>query len=57
MAERKKKGFALLSPEERRSRARQGGLSVPAEKRAFYQDRDLAAEASAKSHESRKKTE
>jgi general stress protein YciG len=40
-----KRGFAAMSPEKRREIARRGGLGVPAEKRTFSKDRDLAAKA------------
>jgi general stress protein YciG len=39
----KPRGFAAISPERRREIASMGGLSVPAEKRSFSQDRDLAS--------------
>ena len=44
----KLRGFAALSPERRREIARKGGQSVPAEKRTFAKDRELAAEAGRK---------
>lgn len=40
-----KRGFAARSPEKRREIAAKGGASVPAEKRSFSQNRDLAASA------------
>lgn len=40
-----RRGFAAMDPEKRRAIARQGGASVPAEKRSFAQDRDLAVRA------------
>lgn len=40
-----KRGFASMDPERRREIARLGGASVPAEKRAFSQNRDLASTA------------
>lgn len=40
-----KRGFAAMSPEKRRQIAAKGGASVPAEKRSFSQNRDLAASA------------
>ena len=40
-----KRGFASMSPERRREIAALGGASVPAEKRSFSQDRQLAAGA------------
>lgn len=42
------KGFAAMDPERRREIARKGGASVPAEKRAFAVDRDLAVGAGGK---------
>ncbi len=43
----KPRGFAAISPERRREIASKGGLSVPAEKRSFSQDRDLASRSGA----------
>jgi general stress protein YciG len=43
-----RRGFAAMSPEKRREIARRGGASVPAAKRSFSQNRDLAANAGAK---------
>ena len=43
-----KRGFASLSPERRVEIARKGGGSVPAEKRSFSQNRNLARTAGAK---------
>ena len=40
-----KRGFAAMSAERRREIAARGGASVPAEKRSFSQNRDLAASA------------
>ncbi len=42
------RGFASMSPERQREIARKGGRSVPAEKRSFSQDTDLAASAGRK---------
>lgn len=42
------RGFALLSPEERKKIAAKGGGNVAAEKRSFSQNRELAAEAGRK---------
>ena len=42
------RGFASMSMEKRREIASKGGKSVPADKRAFSQNRDLAAEAGRK---------
>lgn len=44
----KKTGFALMDPEKLREIARRGGAAVPAEKRSFYKDRDLATDAGRK---------
>ncbi len=43
-----KRGFASIDPEKRREIASKGGKSVPAEKRSFAQNRDLASEAGRK---------
>jgi general stress protein YciG len=45
---KKPKGFAAMNPERRKEIARQGGASVPGEKRSFAKDRDLAASAGRK---------
>lgn len=37
--------FAAMDPDRRREIARKGGASVPADKRSFAKDRDLAASA------------
>ena len=50
-APRARRGFAVMSPERRRENARKGGASVPAEKRSFAKDRDLAATAGRKGGE------
>lgn len=42
-----KRGFAVMDPDKVREIARLGGAAVPAEKRSFSKDRDLAAEAGA----------
>ena len=39
------RGFAAMDAEKQRAIARKGGESVPAEKRSFFQNRTLAAEA------------
>lgn len=49
------RGFAALSPEQRREIARKGGASVPAAKRSFAQDRDLASQAGRKGGETSRK--
>ena len=43
-----KRGFASMDPEKQREIASKGGQSVPAEKRSFSQDRELASEAGRK---------
>lgn len=45
MSERQKqrRGFAAMSPEKRREIAAKGGANVPAHKRAFSRDRELAS--------------
>lgn len=40
-----KRGFASMSPERRTEIARKGGAAVPAEKRSFAQNKELAQEA------------
>lgn len=40
-----RRGFACMTPERRQEIARKGGASVPAEKRSYSQDRELAARA------------
>jgi len=42
------RGLATLTPERRREIAAMGGRSVPADKRSFSQDRELAAAAGRK---------
>lgn len=39
------RGFAGMSPERRREIARKGGASVPADKRSFSMNHDLASTA------------
>ena len=39
------RGFAVMSPEKRRAIARKGGAAVPAEKRSFSKNHDLAVRA------------
>lgn len=41
----KPRGFAALSPEQRKLIAAAGGRAVPAHKRAFSQDAELASKA------------
>ena len=40
-----RRGFAAMSPELQRKLAAKGGLAVPAKKRSFSQDRELALRA------------
>lgn len=42
------RGFAAMDADKRREIARKGGKSVPDEKRSFFQDRTLAADAGRK---------
>src|SRR5688572_29076730 len=44
----RKRGFASMTPEQRREIASKGGKSLPAEKRTFSQDRRLASRAGRK---------
>lgn len=48
---KKKRGFACLTPEQRRAVAAKGGAAVPKEKRSFSQDRSLAKWAGRKGGE------
>lgn len=43
-----RKGFALMTPEKRREIAAKGGASVPANRRAYARDPNLAAAAGRK---------
>ena len=43
-----KRGFASMDSDRQREIASKGGKSVPAEKRSFSQDRELASEAGRK---------
>ena len=43
-----KRGFAAMSPERRTEIARMGGASIPAEKRAFSLNKQLAQDAGRK---------
>lgn len=43
-----RRGFASMDPERRREIARKGGASVPADKRSYFKNRDLAASSGAK---------
>jgi general stress protein YciG len=40
-----RRGFASMDPKRQREIARMGGVSVPAEKRSFSQNSELAAKA------------
>ena len=53
MEEQKKRrmGFAAMDPERRREVARKGGASVPAQKRSFALNKELAATAGRKGGE------
>jgi len=46
--QKSRRGFASMSVERRTEIAKRGGASVPAHKRSFSSDRDLAAMAGAK---------
>ena len=48
LVETGKRGFAGMTPEKRKEIATKGGKSVPAEKRAFSQNRALASRAGVK---------
>lgn len=52
-----RRGFAAMSPERRTEIARKGGASIPAAKRSFSQDRDLAATAGRKGGSAKKRKE
>lgn len=45
---KQRRGFAAMDAETRRRIAAKGGASVPADKRSFSKDRDLAATAGRK---------
>jgi general stress protein YciG len=45
------RGFASMDEQRQREIAKKGGESVPAEKRSFSQDRELASEAGRKGGE------
>jgi uncharacterized protein len=47
-----KNGFASMDPEQQREIARKGGKSVPAEKRSFSTNSELAAQAGRKGGQS-----
>ena len=48
---KQRRGFAAMSLEKRTELARKGGRSIPADKRAFSKDRQLAADAGRKGGE------
>lgn len=48
---KQRRGFAAMDPDKRRAISIKGGSSVPADKRSFAQDRDLAAQAGRKGGE------
>lgn len=50
------RGFASMTPERRLEVSRKGGASIPAEKRAYSVNRELAAEAGRKGGLARGKT-
>lgn len=52
-----KRGFASMDPARQREIARKGGASVPAERRSFSKDRDLASAAGRKGGEATPKAE
>ncbi|CAN7621056.1 stress-induced protein [Bosea sp. LjRoot237] len=52
MANQSGRGFASMDEGKQRDIASQGGQSVPAEKRSFSQDHELASEAGRKGGES-----
>ncbi len=43
-----RRGFAAMDPDKRREIARKGGASVPAEKRSFFKDPELASRSGTK---------
>ncbi|WP_246389418.1 general stress protein [Microvirga mediterraneensis] len=47
-----RRGFASMDPERQREIASRGGKSVPADKRSFSQNRDLASAAGRKGGQS-----
>lgn len=51
-----RRGFASMDPERQREIARKGGASVPADRRSFSQDRNLAAQAGRKGGEAHRLT-
>lgn len=52
MANTDKRGFGSMDDDKQRDSASKGGSSVPAEKRSFSQDPELASEAGRKGGES-----
>lgn len=51
----KRRGFGSMDPARQREIAKKGGASVPADKRSFSQDRDLASRAGRKGGEATSK--
>lgn len=49
--DKSKGGFASFTPERRREVAAKGGSAVPAHRRSFYMNRELAQEAGRKGGE------
>ena len=54
MSEKKKQGFAAMSPERVREISSKGGKAVPPEKRIFSKDRVLASQSGRKGGMSKK---
>ena len=48
MMEKQYRGFACMSPEQRRAIAAKGGAAVPDDKRSFSQNSKLASDAGRK---------
>jgi hypothetical protein len=55
VVQKQNRGFALLSPERRKEIASRGGKSVPADKRAFAVNPELASSAGKKGVGKRKR--
>lgn len=49
-----KRGFASMDPAKQREIARKGGASIPADKRSFSQNHELAVSAGRKGGSARK---
>lgn len=52
---KKKRGFALLTPERHRQIAAAGGRALPNEKRSFSKNRELAVSAGRKGGKGKRK--